>query len=191
MATQDDERLEVLVPTQRPDVTRPVDLVEEVARLHGYDRFPSRVTMGPDGTVSPDQRRAFGAEALVGSGYFEAQSMSFFGVGELDLMRLPTDGAKKICDRVANPLREGESLLRTTLLPGLLKAAGNLDRGWRDVALFEIGKSSTHRRCSTSSSRSARPSGLRRRGRAGQLGDPRGPARCRRPRGDRAGEAAG
>ena len=63
-------------------MTRPVDLVEEVARLHGYDRFPSRVTMGPDGTVSPDQRAERSMrEALVGSGYFEAQSMSFFGVG--------------------------------------------------------------------------------------------------------------
>jgi phenylalanyl-tRNA synthetase beta chain len=142
VATQDDEFLEVLVPTRRPDVTRPVDLVEEVARLHGYDRFPSRVTMGPDGTVSPEQRAERSVrEAMVGSGYFEAQSMSFFGAGELDLLRLPTDDARRSAIRVANPLREEESLLRTTLLPGLLKAAsGNLDRGWRDVALFEIGK---------------------------------------------------
>ena len=142
VATQDDERLEVLVPTRRPDVTRPVDLVEEVARLHGYDRFPSRVTMGPDGTVSPEQRAERSVrEAMVGAGYFEAQSMSFFGAGELDLLRLPTDDARRSAIRVANPLREEESLLRTTLLPGLLKAAsGNLDRGWRDVALFEIGK---------------------------------------------------
>ncbi|HEX2370967.1 MAG TPA: phenylalanine--tRNA ligase subunit beta, partial [Acidimicrobiia bacterium] len=142
VATQDDERLEVLVPTRRPDVTRPVDLVEEVARLHGYDRFPSRVTMGPDGTVSPEQRAERSVrEAMVGGGYYEAQSMSFFGAGELDLLRLPTDDARRSAIRVANPLREEESLLRTTLLPGLLKAAsGNLDRGWRDVALFEIGK---------------------------------------------------
>ena len=134
--------LEVLVPTRRPDVTRPVDLIEEVARLYGYDRIPSRVRMGPDGTIAPEQRadRAV-REAMVGAGYSEAQSMSFFAPEDLDLLRLPVDDPGRDAISVSNPLREEESLLRTTLLPGLLRAAsGNLDRGRRDVALFEIGK---------------------------------------------------
>jgi phenylalanyl-tRNA synthetase beta chain len=140
--TADDGSLEVLVPTRRPDVTRPVDLVEEVARLHGYERFPSRVRMGPDGTVAPEQRaERVVREAMVGAGYFEAQSMSFFGAGDLDLLRLPADDPRRDAIRVSNPLRDEESLLRTTLLPGLLRAAaGNLDRGSRAVSLFEVGK---------------------------------------------------
>ena len=142
VASQSDESLEVLVPTRRPDVTRPVDLIEEVARLHGYDRFPSRVRMGPDGGTTPEQRSERSVrETMVGAGYYEAQSMSFLGAGELDLLRLPGDDTRRKAIRVSNPLREEESLLRTTLLPGLLRAAaGNLDRGSRDVTLFEIGK---------------------------------------------------
>ncbi len=67
---------------------------------------------------------------MVGAGYFEAQSMSFFGAGDLDLLRLPGDDPGRDAISVSNPLREEESLLRTTLLPGLLRAAsGNLDRG--------------------------------------------------------------
>ncbi len=142
MATQDDEPLEVLVPTRRPDVTRPVDLIEEVARLYGYDRIPSRVRMGSDGTIAPEQRAERAVrEAMVGAGYSEAQSMSFFAPEDLDLLRLPGDDPGRDAISVSNPLREEESLLRTTLLPGLLRAAaGNIDRGGRDVALFEIGK---------------------------------------------------
>ena len=117
--------------------------------------------------------------------------MSFFGVGELDLMRLPTDGARRSAIG-ANPLREeGEPAAHHAAPRSPQGGVEGLDRGWRDVALFEIGKvfhpasvldlffpiSPTIWPSSPWASGAARGSS--------------GPARCRRPRGDRAGEAAG
>ena len=106
---------------------------------------------------------------MVGAGYSEAQSMSFLGAGELDLLRLPGDDTRRKAIRVSNPLREEESLLRTTLLPGLLRAAaGNLDRGSRrrHPVRDRQGLPPHSVVARPASSRSAQPSCLRGRGRA-------------------------
>ncbi len=132
----------VTVPTNRPDLTRPVDLIEEIARLYGYDRFPETLPSGPAGGLSPEQikdRRL--RELLTGFGLHEAQTMSFLGRSELDAMNLPENDPRRTAIRVRNPLREEEAYLRTTLLPNLLKAVQfNTSHGLSDVALFEIGR---------------------------------------------------
>ena len=134
--------LDVEVPTRRPDVIRPVDLIEEVARLYGYDNIPARLRFG-DGSGLPERDRRLRAlrSLLAGAGYHEIMSFSFFGAADLDALGLADDDPARTGIRVVNPLRDEEGVMRTTLLPGLLKAAGaNLSKRVDDVRLFEIGK---------------------------------------------------
>ncbi|MEE9227429.1 MAG: phenylalanine--tRNA ligase subunit beta [Acidimicrobiia bacterium] len=133
--------LQVLVPTYRPDVTRPADLIEEIARLHGYDQFPATLPRGTGGGLSPAQTRERNVRArLVGAGLTEAATLSFMSAGDLDVLGVPADDERRLTIKVKNPLSEEEEILRSTLLPGLLKvAARNLSYGESGVALFEIG----------------------------------------------------
>ena len=139
---RESSKARVTVPTHRSDVTRPADLVEEIARLHGYDRFPDLVRHGQSGQLSPSQtaiRRI--REVLVGAGLTEAQTLSFLGQADLDALHLPDGDLRAKGLRVKNPLREEEATLRTTLLPGLMGAAArNLARGLKEVGLFETGR---------------------------------------------------
>jgi phenylalanyl-tRNA synthetase beta chain len=127
----------VTVPTYRPDVTRPADLVEEIARLYGLNRIPSRLPHGPGSGLDRQARRARALrEALIGVGLSEAFTSTF--VASADLAALRLDPGRAI--EVRNPISEEESLLRPTLLPGLLKSVRfNQRRGMRAVGLFEIG----------------------------------------------------
>lgn len=134
--------LSVTVPTRRVDVDRAIDFVEEIARFHGYDNFGSRVAVGP-GYGLPSQERRYRQlrESMVSAGYFETTSFSFIGQEDLDGLGLPEDDARRSSIPVSNPLRAEEAVMRTTLLPGLLKAtAANLSRRIDSVALFETGK---------------------------------------------------
>lgn len=133
--------LQVLVPTYRPDVTRPADLIEEIARLHGYDQFPPTLPRGAGGGLSPSQTRERNLGArLVGAGLTEVATLSFMSAGDLDVLGVPADDERRLTIKVKNPLSEEEEILRSTLLPGLLKvAARNLSYGESGVALFEIG----------------------------------------------------
>jgi phenylalanyl-tRNA synthetase beta chain len=134
--------LSVTVPTRRPDVSRPADLVEEIARLYGYDRIPGRLRSGTGGGLPVAERRMRKLRAVMaGAGYNEAFNFSFIGEGDLERLRLAQGDPARNAVRVANPLREEEGVLRTTLLPGLLEAAAlNRSRRLTHVQLFEIGK---------------------------------------------------
>jgi len=126
-----DDRLAVQVPGWRPDVTREVDLIEEVARLRGYDGFPVelrpyRPTAVPD---APTERVAARLRRLLtGLGCHEARTLTMG----------PADGDD--AQPILNPLSSEEAHLRTALLPGLLRSvAYNWSMQQRDVRLFEIG----------------------------------------------------
>ncbi|MDQ1440523.1 MAG: phenylalanyl-tRNA synthetase beta chain [Acidimicrobiaceae bacterium] len=128
----------VTIPTWRPDSTREIDVIEEVARLHGYGNIarslPPGVRTGGGLTSYQRQRRQV-RDILVGAGISEAWTTTFLGPGDLERAGLPGDAVE-----VENPLDQSESLLRTSLLPGLLKAVRfNVDRQAPDVRLFEIG----------------------------------------------------
>jgi phenylalanyl-tRNA synthetase beta chain len=136
------EVLEVDVPSFRPDVTREVDLIEEVARLEGLDKLPSTLPPGRLGGLTEDQsadrlmRRTLG-----GLGLQEAWTNSFMSLPDLDLLQLREDDPARSAVVVANPMSEDEKLMRTTLLPGLLHAAQhNLARASGGVALFEVAR---------------------------------------------------
>jgi phenylalanyl-tRNA synthetase beta chain len=133
---------EVTVPTYRPDVTRPADLVEEIARLHGYDEFPSRLPKGVgEGLPVWERRRRLVRRALVGAGCFEVLTFSFQGPDEIEALGLPEGDPRRSLVRVRNPLSEEQSCLRTSLIPGLLGALRtNAARGRGDAAVFEMGR---------------------------------------------------
>ena len=70
-----------------PDVTRPADLIEEIARLHGYDQFPATLPHGTGGGLSPAQTRERNLRArLVGAGLTEVATLSFMSAGDLDVL---------------------------------------------------------------------------------------------------------
>src|SRR5207302_1709256 len=126
-----DGRLAVQVPGWRPDVTREVDLIEEVARLKGYDAFPGELRPYRPGTV-PDapeeQARTRVRDGLVRLGLLEARTLPLG----------PPDGPDAV--RILNPLSAEEAHLRRRLLPGLVR---RVEHNWanrnRDVRLFEVG----------------------------------------------------
>jgi phenylalanyl-tRNA synthetase beta chain len=139
MVVEGREPMRVSVPTYRPDITRPIDLVEEVARVHGYDRFEATLPTGPSGGLSPSQRRLRRLVAvLTGAGLDQAINLPFVGVDDLDKLGSGVDPADLLT--VRNPLREEESKLRPSLLPGLLgNVTYNLSHGAKAVAMFEVG----------------------------------------------------
>jgi phenylalanyl-tRNA synthetase beta chain len=134
--------LSVVPPTWRPDLTDPYDLVEEVARIVGYDQVPSvlpREAMGRGLTRTQRLRRRIG-HSLAGAGCVEVVSFPFVGEAAFDRLGLPADDRRRRTVRLANPLSSEEPAYTTTLLPGLLEAAArNLGRGAQGVALFETG----------------------------------------------------
>jgi phenylalanyl-tRNA synthetase beta chain len=126
-----DGRIAVDVPGWRPDLVREVDLIEEVARMHGYDAFPAdlrpfRLGVLPDSPV--DAAAAAIRRGMVEQGLFE--------VSRLPLG--PADGEQSV--RLANPLSSEDAWLRRRLLPGLVRLVeGNWASQVADVRLFEIG----------------------------------------------------
>jgi len=132
----------VTPPTWRGDLQAGVDLVEEVARLRGYDAIPSVVPPAPPGrglTRAQRVRRAV-AERLVSEGLVQVLSYPFVGTEQWDAMGLPADDPRRTAVRVANPIAEQQSYLRTDLLVSVLDTARrNIARGASDVALFETG----------------------------------------------------
>jgi phenylalanyl-tRNA synthetase beta chain len=138
--TPDGDRLTAVPPTWRPDISDPFDLVEEVARVVGYEHVPSVLPTAPSGrglTASQSLRRRVG-RTLAGAGFVEAVNFPFVGASDLDRLGLDADDERRTAMRIANPISSEEPSMTTTLLPGLLKAlARNAGRGLTDAALFE------------------------------------------------------
>ena len=135
--------LHVSVPTHRHyDVTRPADLIEEIARLYGYDNIPETMPTGAAGKLPIDVvRRRRIREALTGAGYSEIFTMAFSSPDEVDALALPVEDVRRSMLAVLNPLSEEQGYLRTSLLPGLLRGLEvNVARKGEGAALFEIGR---------------------------------------------------
>ena len=135
--------IDVEVPTYRPDLTREIDLVEEVGRLAGFDRLPSTVPAGQAGILEPSQvaERTL-RRALATLGLFEAWTSSFFSDRDLDRLGLPSGHAVRRLVRLENPMSQDEDSMRTTLLPGVLRSiARNFAQRRADgVGLYEIAR---------------------------------------------------
>jgi len=133
-----DGGFEVLAPSWRPDITHKTDLVEEIARIGGYHRIPSRLPVAPPGrglTSKQKSRRAV-INALAGSGHVEILTYPFVSANQNQFF----GGAKLATVKLANPLQGDADEMRVSLLPGLIDAAKrNLSRGLTDLAIFEEG----------------------------------------------------
>ncbi|MEK4799417.1 phenylalanine--tRNA ligase subunit beta [Thermoactinomyces sp. FSL K6-2592] len=132
---------QVQIPTRRPDLMMEVDLVEEVARLYGYDRIPATLPWGQQlpGALTKEQKLRRDARHMLRE----------LGLNEVVTYSLTSDEAEQeiasLYDlqpiRVAMPMSKEHAVLRTTLLPQLIKvAAYNVHRGNERVQLFEVGK---------------------------------------------------
>lgn len=133
--------LEVEVPTRRGDITSDVDLIEEVARLYGYDHIPVTTIEGPTtpGALTPAQalRRSL-RRLLVHGGWQEVVSYSFVHPGRAQLYPALTADSHAVA--LAMPMSEDRSVLRTSIIPQLLDASVyNMNRKQEDLAFFEIG----------------------------------------------------
>ncbi|MGD8150116.1 phenylalanine--tRNA ligase subunit beta [Ornithinimicrobium sp. Y1694] len=133
--------LSVVPPTWRPDLTDATTLVEEVARVDGYDKIPSVVprAIGGRGLTHGQRSRRAVAGALAGQGLQEVLTYPFVGTDRFDELGLGADDVRREALRLANPLSDEAPLMRTELLQTLPEALRrNVSRGARDVALFEI-----------------------------------------------------
>ncbi len=138
--------LRVVAPSWRPDIVREIDVIEEIARLRGYDWFPTEIRPFRPGT-SPDDpiwtQSARVRDAMVALGLLEARPMPFTkgdGAARSDRAAAPPVGATSTFVRVANPLAEDEPFLRRDLLDTLARRAeDNLAHMQGNVRLFEIG----------------------------------------------------
>jgi phenylalanyl-tRNA synthetase beta chain len=136
------ETVKVTVPTRRQDITREVDIIEEVARLYGYDHIPTTLPYGDNtqGMLTRKQalRRTI-RQVLNGAGLDEVSAYSFTHPDIAHDFATIYRETKSI--PLAMPMSEERSVLRVNLLPHLLEiAAYNNNRKERDLALFEIGK---------------------------------------------------
>ncbi len=138
----EEDVLLVTPPTWRPDLVGPAHLVEEVARLDGYDNIPTRVATGPgsQGLSQAQQLRRHVAERLSNAGLVEVKSYPFIGDAH-DRQSIPHTDSRRSAVRLRNPLAEDAPLLRTSLLDSMLETAErNASRGVSPIALFELGQ---------------------------------------------------
>lgn len=134
----------VTVPSHRRDVDREEDLIEEVARIYGYDRIPETLPVGTlgVGAVTPEveaERRV--RQALLRAGLTEVLTLSLIQLSDLERVGVPPDHPLRRAIPLRNPLTQEHTHLRTTLLPSLVEVLRtNRVRGNPDVHVFEIGR---------------------------------------------------
>ncbi len=142
--TVDHDTLRARVPSFRVDLEREIDLIEEIARLKGYDQIPATVPLIPMSLAGRDPSRVLRdrlAAILIAQGCFEAINYSFISPLAAERLGLPESDQRLRQLAILNPLADDQAVMRTTLLPGLLEnLRHNLNRQAREVSLFEIGK---------------------------------------------------
>jgi len=135
-----DTFIDVEVPSYRGDVYREIDLIEEIARIYGYNNIPTKTSISVRGSVKSkyeiveDSVRQF----LIGIGFYEVKTFGIVDTSPLQSVNLWSD---KVGIDIVNPLRQEESRLRTCLLPSLIRTKiYNMNHGMEQVRIFEIAK---------------------------------------------------
>jgi len=130
--------LKLKVPSWRPDITKPIDVVEELVRIYGYDKIktidPEKTRIKP--TLTKSQRQFhFLQRSLASKGYLETITWSFTDSKINDLFR-----EQKKSIEIVNPISSDLNVLRNSIFSNLIfYLSKNLDRGFKDISLFEIG----------------------------------------------------
>ena len=134
---------QITVPTFRSDITREIDLIEEIARVYGYDNIPTALPKGDIPVPAPDPKVEVSSRVkrfLLAAGMMEAVNYSFCDPDCFEKIRLASDSPLRDALQLRNPLSPEMSLLRTTLVPGLLEnTQHNRNHQINAIALFEIG----------------------------------------------------
>ena len=148
---KDDTRKDALIvqaPSFRVDITRPEDLMEEVARRSGYNNIPTTFPLMPAEARSPSKEiylRNRIRSVMTALGFMEAITYSFMSKAACDLLRLESDDVRRSMVAILNPLSEDQAVMRTSILPGLLETVNhNAAQQIKDLKLFEIGKIFIH-----------------------------------------------
>jgi phenylalanyl-tRNA synthetase beta chain len=135
--------LKVAVPTYRPDLQGEHDLIEEVARLYGYNKIKETMIQGNLTTAFVPREQLLEIkirELMTGWGFSEIISYSFYNPHSLKRLRLDAPNRSYEPIGLYNPLTEEQSVMRTTLLPSMLETVQfNIKRGNSNLALFELG----------------------------------------------------
>ncbi len=141
-AGKEADTLSVGIPTFRPDLEREIDLIEEVARLNGYDNIP--VTMPGGETVDhpvPKHQAVVRRlrDTMVAEGFSEVINYAFISTAAYDRISLDKNDGRRTNVAIRNPLTEEQSVMRTSLIPSLLdNVARNLSYRCLDLSLFEL-----------------------------------------------------
>ncbi|MGB9627660.1 MAG: phenylalanine--tRNA ligase subunit beta [Thermodesulfobacteriota bacterium] len=144
VAEGDGEDFIVHPPTFRRDLEREIDLIEEIARMDGYENIPTTL---PQGSPSGEERsknlliEKKAIDLLLHQGYHEVITYSFTSPSSCDFLGLRPDDPRRKQIRILNPLTEDFSVMRTSLIPGLLEVARyNISRKNLNLKLFELRK---------------------------------------------------
>jgi phenylalanyl-tRNA synthetase beta chain len=136
--------VEVEVPSFRRDLAQEIDIIEEVGRLHSYQAIPTslpRVQLDAAPRAPQQAATRLGLEWLIGCGYTQVINYSFMPEEDLDRLQIPPDHPLRQVVSLRNPLSKEAGVLRTTLIPSLLRTiALNLNRDIHDLMIFELSK---------------------------------------------------
>ncbi len=139
-----EERLIVTPPSFRGDLEREIDLIEEVARLYGYEKIPLTLPKGPPSPEEMSRELILERKAkdlLIQHGYHEVVTYSFTAPLSLDGLSLSPDDPRRQCLPILNPLTADSCALRTSLIPGLMETARyNLSHKNANLRIFELKK---------------------------------------------------
>lgn len=137
--TQDS--FEVTIPTFRPDIEREIDIIEELARCYGYNNVESHFWINK---IDNKQKRTvvrLTKNHLISLGFFEVNNMSFANPDDLDALKISYDDYRRKLVELTNPMGEQFSIMRSTLIPDLLRNASlNLSHKCENFKLFELNR---------------------------------------------------
>ncbi|MBM7625005.1 phenylalanine--tRNA ligase subunit beta [Sporohalobacter salinus] len=138
------DELKVKVPTFRGDISQKADLIEEIARVYGYNEVEATLPSGPILQGKRTQQQLIKGKTLdilTGLGLYEVSTFSFTSQQVFDRINLPTDSKLRETVRLANPLSSEHEVMRTTLIPNLLEVlAQNRNQNIEEVEIFELGR---------------------------------------------------